>query len=70
MVDRRVNTECTEGFIEGKAFSRSYDLVPPLPLSSKLDKRHRETLRKKREKLLTGGGGAESFDHPRKPGPL
>ncbi len=47
-------------FIEGQPFSRSYDwlLAHPLPPSpvSKLDRRHIGNLRK-RDNLLTGGGG-------------
>ncbi len=56
-------TEGIECFIEDKAFLRLYDMAPvsspiPFPLSpvNKLDRRHTGRLRK-RDNLLTGGGG-------------
>ncbi len=57
-----------EWFIEGQAFSWSYDLVPrpPPPPScpvSKLDRRHTGKL-KKRDNLLTGEGGEGVGEEP------
>ncbi len=58
--------ENIEWFIEGQAFSRLYCIIrllthplPPPSPGSKLDRRHRGRLRK-RDKLVTGGGGARS----------
>ncbi len=70
-------SESTEGFIEGHAFSQSYDLAPRpfLPPSSgrKLDWRHTERLRKRNNWVTGEGEGVgEEPDHTiaRKTGPL
>jgi len=62
---------CIERFIDGQAFSRSYDLAPPSPqppptaptLSpvSKLRRRHTGRLRKRDNLPTGGGGGAKSY---------
>jgi hypothetical protein len=71
-------SQTIDGFIEGQAFPRSYDLAPrPAPPTfpvTKLDQRHTGRLRKK-DKSLTGGGGSGVGEDPnhtttRKPGPL
>ncbi len=71
-------SQTIDGFIEGQAFPRSYDLAPrpapPTSLVTKLDQRHTGRLRKK-DKFLTGGGGSGVDEVPnhtteREPGPL
>jgi hypothetical protein len=64
-----IQTESIELFIEGQAFSRSYDLVPhqsppPSPVN-KLGRRNTGRLRKK-DNLLKGTGGRGAKSHDRK----
>ncbi len=65
-----------EGFIEDRAFSRSYDLAPrpPPPSSpvSKIDRRHRKTEKERQLAAGPGEGVGEEPNHTtaRKPDPL
>ncbi len=63
-------------FIEGKAFSRSYALAPPPPVSRERTRPATQGRLRKSDNLLTGEGGRKGMGMepkhmtPRKPGPL
>ncbi len=75
-VSHWVTAESNERFIEGQAFSQSYNLAPtppPPPVPSVSDRRHKGRLRKRNNLLRgTGEGVGEESNHTtaKKPGPV